>query len=129
MKIGIIGSAVVGQTLGAKLLELGHDVVIGTRTPGNLSEAKGMGGSLADWLRANPTGRVATNAEAAAHGELIINATHDSISALTIAGAENLSGKVLLDVSNPLDFSKGMPPTLTVKDTDRSEERRVGKEC
>jgi 8-hydroxy-5-deazaflavin:NADPH oxidoreductase len=120
MKIGIIGSAVVGQTLAAKLLQLGHDVVIGTRDPSNLNEAKGMGGTLGDWLRANPGGRVVTNEQAATHGELIINATNGegALNALTLAGAENLGGKVLIDVSNPLDFSKGMPPTLTVKDTD-----------
>ena len=122
MKIGVIGSAVVGQTVGAKLISLGHDVAIGTRDPSNLSEAKGMGGTLADWLTANPGGRVVTNAEAAAHGELIINATSGdgAINALTLAGAENLAGKVLLDIANPLDFSKGMPPTLSIKDTSRS---------
>ena len=120
MNVGIIGSAVVGQTLGSKLVQLGHDVVIGTRDPQNLTEPRGMGGSLGDWLIANPGARVGTNAEAALHGELVISATNGdgALNALQLAGAENLAGKVLIDVSNPLDFSKGMPPTLTVKDTD-----------
>jgi 8-hydroxy-5-deazaflavin:NADPH oxidoreductase len=120
MKIAVIGSAMVGQIVGAKLVELGHDVIIGTRDPKQLGEVKGMGGTLAGWMAANPAGRVATNAEAAAHGELIINATNgmNSVSALTLAGAENLAGKILVDIANPLDFSKGMPPTLSIVNDD-----------
>ncbi|MGL4745940.1 MAG: NADPH-dependent F420 reductase [Phycicoccus sp.] len=120
MKIAVIGSAMVGQVVAAKLVELGHDVVIGTRDPDDLSGTKGMGGTLGDWLAANPGGRVATNAEAAAHGEIVVNATNGAatIEALTLAGAENLAGKVLIDIANPLDFSKGMPPTLFVSNDD-----------
>ncbi len=110
MKVGVIGSGMVGQTIAAKLAALGHEVVIGTRDPSKLTE----------WLAANPNGQAASNAEAAAHGELIVNATNGagSVEALTLAGADNLAGKVLLDISNPLDFSKGMPPTLFIKDDD-----------
>jgi 8-hydroxy-5-deazaflavin:NADPH oxidoreductase len=99
VRIGILGTGVVGQTLAAKLRELGHDVVIGSRTEGEDKRPF---------------------AEAAAHGELLINATGggNSLAALEAAGAENLSGKVLIDVSNPLDFSKGMPPTLSVCNDD-----------
>jgi 8-hydroxy-5-deazaflavin:NADPH oxidoreductase len=120
MKIGIIGSAHVAQTVGGKLSHMGHDVVLGTRDPSKLDDKKGFGGTLSEWLTAHPAGRVATNAEAAAHGELLINATNGdgAINALTLAGADNLAGKVLIDISNPLDFSKGMPPTLFIKDTD-----------
>jgi hypothetical protein len=120
MKIGIIGSAHVAQTVGGKLVQMGHDVVLGTRDPSKLDNKKGGGGTLRDWLGAHPSGRVATNAEAAAHGDLLINATNGdgAINALTLAGAQNLAGKVLIDISNPLDFSKGMPPTLFVKDSD-----------
>ncbi|MGL5866798.1 MAG: NADPH-dependent F420 reductase [Dermatophilaceae bacterium] len=120
MKIAVIGSAMVGQVVAAKLVELGHDVVIGTRDPQNLTETKGMGGTLSDWLTANPAGRVATNAEAAAHGEIVVNATNGaaSVDALTLAGAENLAGKILIDIANPLDFSKGMPPTLFLSNHD-----------
>jgi predicted dinucleotide-binding enzyme len=121
MRIGIIGSGVVGQTLGAKLAERGEDVVLGTRSPGQLDEKRGLGNSLGDWLQQTKgRGRIATFAEAAAHGECVINATAGtgSLDALKAAGAQNLDGKILLDISNPLDFSRGMPPSLTVVNTD-----------
>jgi predicted dinucleotide-binding enzyme len=121
MKIGIIGSGVVGQTLGTKLVSVGEDVVLGTRSPAKLDDKKGMGASLGDWLKATKgKGRIATFAEAAAHGEIVINATSGTVSleALRLAGAANLKGKILIDVANPLDFSKGMPPSLTVCNTD-----------
>jgi predicted dinucleotide-binding enzyme len=121
MKIGILGSGIVGQTLGAKLIERGEDVVLGTRSPDKLDDKKGMGGSLKDWLAGTKgKGRIATFADAAQHGELVINATSGMVSleALKLAGEQNLSGKILIDVANPLDFSKGMPPSLTVSNTD-----------
>ena len=121
MRIGIIGSGVVGQTIGAKLVECGEDVVLGTRSPGSLNDKRGFGQSLDDWLKATGNkARVGTFADAAAHGEIVINATSGtgSLEALEMAGEQNLSGKILIDISNPLDFSKGMPPTLTVCNTD-----------
>ncbi|MEO7909100.1 MAG: NAD(P)-binding domain-containing protein [Roseiflexaceae bacterium] len=111
MKVGILGSGVVGQTLGGKLVELGHDVVIGTRDPAKLAE----------WLdKLGDHARVASPAEAAAHGEIVVNATSGkgSLEALQLAGEEHLSGKILIDIANPLDFSRGMPPSLTVSNTD-----------
>src|SRR5262245_65551181 len=87
MKIGIIGSGVVAQTLGTKLIELGHDVVLGTRDPGKLDEKKNMTGTLREWIasvnktgKGEKKGKVATFQEAAAHGELLINATHGQAS-------------------------------------------------
>jgi predicted dinucleotide-binding enzyme len=121
MKIGIIGSGVVAQTIGAKLASVGEDVVLGTRSPENLSEKRGMGSTLEDWLKAaGSNGRIATFGDAAAHGEIVFNLTsgNASIEALNLAGADNLAGKILVDVSNPLDFSKGFPPFLTVCNTD-----------
>ena len=121
MRIGIIGSGIVGQTLGAKLVERGEDVVLGTRSPGSLSDKRGHGQSLDDWLKATGNeARVATFADAALHGEIVINATSGtgSLEALRLAGEQNLRGKILIDISNPLDFSKGMPPTMTVCNTD-----------
>jgi predicted dinucleotide-binding enzyme len=96
MQIGMLGTGVVGQTLGGKLTELGHEVKVGSRDPER---------SFAD---------------AAAFGELVFNATAGtaSLEALRAAGAANLAGKVLVDVANPLDFSKGFPPTLSVCNTD-----------
>jgi 8-hydroxy-5-deazaflavin:NADPH oxidoreductase len=121
MKIGIIGSGVVGQTLGAKLVEVGEDVVLGTRTPGNLDDKRGTGAPLNEWVKkTGGKGRVASFADAAAHGEILINATAGmvSVEALRLAGERNLDGKILIDVSNPLDFSRGFPPTLSVCNTD-----------
>lgn len=115
MKIGIIGGGSVGQTLAAKLLANGHDVVIGIRsvTTAELVKERNFAATLAEW-QATTGGRVATMAEAAAHGEIVINATSGMVSldALAQAGAANLNGKVLIDVANPLDFSHGMPAFL-----------------
>jgi predicted dinucleotide-binding enzyme len=111
MKVGIIGSGIVGQTIGAKLAAAGQDVMIGTRDAGKLS----------DWLSGlEHSVKVGSNAETAAHGEVLINATNGggALQALQLAGAANLSGKILIDISNPLDFSQGFPPSLTVCNTD-----------
>ncbi|HEY3257861.1 MAG TPA: NAD(P)-binding domain-containing protein [Gemmatimonadaceae bacterium] len=121
MKVGIVGSGVVGQTLGAKLVVCGEDVILGTRSPGDIERKRGMGPPLKDCLtQTGNKGRIATFAEAAAHGEMVINATSGmgSVEALTLAGENNLDGKILIDVANPLDFSHGMPPSLTVCNTD-----------
>jgi 8-hydroxy-5-deazaflavin:NADPH oxidoreductase len=124
MKIGILGTGVVGQSLGGKLASGGHDVAIGTRDP-EASMARteapwpGMP-PFSEWLQANPGVRVVTFAEAAAHGEIVVNATAGQVSVdvLQAAGADNLAGKILIDIANPLDFSAGFPPTLTVANTD-----------
>jgi len=112
MKIGIIGSGVVAQTLGTKLIELGHDVVLGTRDPAKLDEKKNMAGTLREWIAKTKKGKVATFQEAAAHGDLLFNVTNgqSSIEALKLAAADKVGTKVLIDTSNELDFSKGMPP-------------------
>src|SRR5687767_10270263 len=101
----------VGRMISAKCAELGHDVRIGTRDVEALmsrSDPDRMGNvSFAEWAQSSPSVTPATFAEAATHGEIVINATNGtaSIEALTAAGADNLAGKVLIDVSNPLDFS------------------------
>jgi 8-hydroxy-5-deazaflavin:NADPH oxidoreductase len=115
MKIGIIGSGVVAQTLGAKLIELGHDVVLGTRDPSKLDDKKNMAATLREWLaQTGDKGRVVTFKDAAAHGELLFNATMGqvSIDALRSAAADKVGGKVLIDTGNELDFSKGTPPRV-----------------
>jgi predicted dinucleotide-binding enzyme len=124
MRIGILGTGVVGQTLGGKLAELGHDVMIGTRDVEKTlasKEKNAMGmPPFAEWQKDHQQVRLGTFAEAAAHGEAAINATSGGVSlnALRMAGERGLAGKVLIDAANPLDFSKGMPPTLTVCNTD-----------
>jgi predicted dinucleotide-binding enzyme len=118
MKISIIGTGGVGQTIASKLNELGHEVVIGTR---NVAEKLAVTASdnygnppFREWHKNNSKVKLDTFAQAAAFGEIVINATHggSSVEALKMAGAKNLSGKILVDIANPLDFSKGMPPSL-----------------
>ncbi|WP_102127481.1 NADPH-dependent F420 reductase [Deinococcus planocerae] len=126
MKIGILGSGVVGQVIGQKVAELGHDVMIGTRDPANLGEPRGWAPSLGAWLAdTNGRGRVGTFAQAAAYGELLVNATNGlaSLDALRQAGAQPLGNKVMLDLANELDVSRGMPPrSLATDDRSLAEE-------
>jgi predicted dinucleotide-binding enzyme len=124
MNIGIFGTGVVGQTLGAALAAKGHEVMIGTRDPA-ATMARETGTAFdptpfREWMGANPAVRLGTFAEAARFGEALINATSGdgAMPALEAAGAEALGSKVMLDIANPLDFSKGMPPTLSVSNTD-----------
>jgi hypothetical protein len=116
MRIGMIGGGSVGQTLGAGLARLGHEVRLGVRSAAaaDLAKTRGNAQPLADWTAATGV-PVVTMAEAAAHGEAVFNATRGeaSLAALALAGPGNLAGKVLVDVANPLDFSQGMPPFLT----------------
>jgi 8-hydroxy-5-deazaflavin:NADPH oxidoreductase len=124
MKIAVLGTGTVGRALAGRISSLGHDVVVGTRDPKATlarTEPDRMGNPpFASWLADHPKVKLLPFAEAAAHGDLIVNATSGNVSlaALGEAGEENLNGKVLLDASNPLDLSGGFPPTMFVKDTD-----------
>jgi predicted dinucleotide-binding enzyme len=108
----------VGQAIGTALAAKGHSVMLGARQAGKPEAAA--------WAKA--AGAPASQgsfADAAAHGEFLFNATKGdgSLKALESAGAGNLAGKVLVDISNPLDFSKGMPPSLFVGNTDSLAEQ------
>jgi predicted dinucleotide-binding enzyme len=121
MRIGVLGTGTVGRTLAGKLVSLGHEVMMGSRQAGNERAVA--------WAR--EAGQLADEgnfAEAAGFGEMVVNATAGaaSLDALVSAEAENLTGKVLLDVANPLDFSAGMPPTLTVCNTESLGEKIQG---
>jgi 8-hydroxy-5-deazaflavin:NADPH oxidoreductase len=118
MRIGVLGTGVVGQTLATKLVSLGHEVKMGSRQAGNEKALEWAG-------QAGAGASEGSFADAAEHGELVINATAGAVAvdALRMAGADNLAGKVLSDVSNPLDFSRGMPPTLTVCNDDSVAEQ------
>jgi 8-hydroxy-5-deazaflavin:NADPH oxidoreductase len=117
MDIAVLGTGSVGRTLARGLAGVGHSVVVGTRDPAQTRRRE-------DWLAADDI-TLDTFAEAAAGGEVIVNATNGaaSLSVLGDAGVDNLAGKVVLDVANPLDMSHGFPPTLTVKDTDSLAEQ------
>lgn len=113
MRIAVLGTGDVGNRLATKLVSLGNEVMMGSRTAKNpkaTAWAKAMG------ARAS----AGTFEDAAKFGEMVFNCTAGaaSLEALKLAGKKNLAAKVLVDVANPLDFSKGMPPTLTVCNTD-----------
>ena len=124
MRVGVLGTGMVGQALAGKLAALGHEVAVGTRDPQETlarSDPDYLGNPpFATWLETHSGVRLGTPAEAAADAELIVNATNGagSVAMLESAGEENLAGKVLVDVANPLDASQGMPPSLFVCNMD-----------
>jgi predicted dinucleotide-binding enzyme len=112
MKYGVLGTGMVGQTLATKLVELGNDVMMGARNAQN-EKAR-------TWAESAGTGaRTGTFADAARHGEVILNCTQGAVSldALRSIARNDLAGKVLVDVANPLDFSGGAL-RLTISNTD-----------
>ncbi len=112
MKIGLLGSGNVGQTIGSKLVQLGHDVMMGSRDAANPK-------AIAWAKKEGHNALYGTFMNAAAFGEIIINCTLGSVSldALRLAGEENLKDKILIDTANPLDYSTDIW-TLTVCNTD-----------
>jgi predicted dinucleotide-binding enzyme len=111
MKIGILGSGDVGRRLGDGCIRYGHQVMIGTRNP----EKKELQEWI-DYLKHTENAFVGTFAEAASFGELIIISTlwEGTKNAINLAGLSNFNGKIVIDTTNPLDFSKGMPPQLSI---------------
>jgi predicted dinucleotide-binding enzyme len=116
MRYAGLGTGMVGQAISARLAGLGHEVVMGSRDANNPK-------ALA-WA-ADKEVQVATFADAAAHGEVVVNATGGAVTldVLAMAGAANLAGKVLVDLSNPMDPASGFPPTLLVANTDSMGEQ------
>ena len=129
MKIGILGTGVVGQNIAEKLSQLGHEVMMGTRDKQVTLAKSGKDNfgrpPVSEWLKNNSKVQLGTFTEAAEFGELLVNATNGfgTMPALEAAGNNNLSGKIIIDISNPLDFSKGMPPTLFISNTDSLAEQ------
>lgn len=120
MNIAVLGTGMVGETIGTALLAQGHHICLGSRSP---QLAKSVA-----WVEKNgPSARQGTFAEAAAFGELIINATKGryALEALSLAGDTHLNDKILIDVSNPLDESTGMPPALIAE---LSNQNSLGEE-
>ena len=118
MRIGILGTGIVGQTIGSALVHRGHEVRLGSRTANN---PKAL-----DWVAAHgERASQGTFADAATFGTLMFNCTAGtaSLEALHAAGIGNLAGKILIDVANPLDFSRGMPPILSICNADSLAER------
>lgn len=123
-KISVFGTGVVAQTMAEKLSGLNYQVMMGTRDVSATLSREGNDNfgrqPFKDWKLQHPDIQLGTYAEAAAFSDFIINATNGagSIEALELAGKENLANKLVLDIANPLDFSKGMPPSLFVCNTD-----------
>ncbi len=112
MRYGVVGTGMVGQTLGTKLVGLGHDVMMGSRSAQN-EKARA-------WLAAvGGRARASTFADAARHGEILVNCTQGTVSLDVLRSVDrgDLAGKVLIDVANPLDFSTGSL-TLSICNTD-----------
>ncbi|MED7953707.1 NAD(P)-binding domain-containing protein [Streptomyces sp. BE303] len=118
MRYGVMGTGGVGRTIADKLVALGHEVTIGSRSRGNEN-------AVAWAEQAGPTGHAGTFADAAEFGEVVVNATAGTVSldALRAAGADRLAGKVLIDLSNPLVFSPEGAVTLDPVNTDSVGER------
>ena len=118
MRVGVLGTGDVGQVLGAAFATLGHEVRMGSRTPDN-EKARA-------WVaRVGHRASAGTFADAAGFGEVIVLATlwEGTEHALHLAGPESFAGKVVIDATNPLDFSGGVPPKLAVGHTDSGGER------
>ena len=118
MNIGILGTGIVGQTIGTRLIELGHGVKLGSRTANN--------GNARAWAKFNgDPASYGTFADAAEFGEILFNCTAGkwSLAALSTPKTSDLNNKVLIDVSSPLDYTRGLPPTLTVCNTDSLAEQ------
>jgi 8-hydroxy-5-deazaflavin:NADPH oxidoreductase len=121
MRVGILGSGVVAQTLGAGFLGHGHEVMLGTRDAGK----------LADWVAANPAGRVGSFAEAAAFGEIAVLAVKGSAAAdcLRAAGPASLAGKLVIDTTNPIGDAPPVNGVLSFfTDLDESLMERLQRE-
>ena len=110
MEIAVLGTGAVGRTLSARLAELGHDVRLGTRDPAATRARE-------EWTEVSGV-ELATFADATAGADLVLHAGSGVAALDLLGGAGDLAGKVLVDISNPLDFSAGFPPTLSGKDTD-----------
>jgi 8-hydroxy-5-deazaflavin:NADPH oxidoreductase len=117
-RVGVLGTGEVGRRLAAGFSGRGHDVMIGSRDPGKPE--------LRDWLSGDGAGvEVGTFADAAAHGELLVLALlgNAAVEVIAAAGCDHFSGKVVIDAMNPLDFSRGFPPKLSIRGEDSLGER------
>lgn len=129
MRIGILGTGVVGRALAEGFGGTDHDVMIGTRDVDALmarTDPDAMGNApFAAWHAEHVRVKVGTFAKVGGHGEELVNATlgAGSIDALKAAGAGDVDGRIVIDTSNPLDFSAGFPPSLFVGNTDSLAEK------
>jgi predicted dinucleotide-binding enzyme len=117
-RVGVLGSGEVGRRLAAGFRSRGHDVMIGSRDPSKPE--------LREWVSGDGAGvEPGTFAQAAEHGELLALAVLGDAADEAIADARpgNFTGKVVIDAMNPLDFSGGFPPKLSISGEDSLGER------
>ena len=117
MKFAVLGTGMVGRAIAGRLVEVGHQVVMGTRDP---VATRARDDDMSAWLADHGDVGLLPFGEVAADAEVVVNASNGlaALDILAQVGAAALAGKILIDISNPLDFSQGFPPTLSVKDTD-----------
>ncbi|WP_051370791.1 NADPH-dependent F420 reductase [Streptomyces sp. 142MFCol3.1] len=119
MRIGVLGTGMVGKAIASRLVEVGHEVRLGSRTSDNEN--------LLNWVEENgESASGGTFADAAAFGSVVVNATRGIISldVLEAAGEENLAGKTVMDVANPLVITSEVePPSLGILNDDSLGER------
>ncbi|MFW5656834.1 MAG: NADPH-dependent F420 reductase [Bacteroidota bacterium] len=124
MKVAVLGTGFVGQTLASKLVSLNYEVIMGTRksteTMARITPSQMVGTSFAEWYSKNKAVQLMNFSELPLDMDIFINATSGkaSIDVLTRVGNKVLADKIILDVANPLDFSTGMPPTLFISNND-----------
>ncbi len=123
MNISVLGTGVVGRAHAEKLVSLGHSVTVGTKdVQKTMSEQQpdGMGNPpFSVWHKDHAQVKLATFADAAKSGDIIFEALHGAIVVEVLKGVEaELAGKIVIDIANPLDFSRGMPPSLFISNTD-----------
>ena len=128
MKISVLGTGIVGQTIAAKLSQLGHQVFMGTRNPlqtiQNKEPNRMTGVIFNDWYQINSEIELLPFGEVAKNTDLVVNASSGktTISTLEMVGEENLAGKILIDIANPLDFSNGFPSINPVNNDSLGEQ-------
>jgi len=118
MKFGVLGTGMVGRAIASKLVSRGHHVMMGTRALGNFTAS--------EWAAAaGDNARAGSFAEAASFGDILFNCVHGAhtLEALESAGQAALRGKILIDITNPMDYSQGDPPLLLYCNDDSLGER------
>ena len=123
MKVAVLGTGMVGRAHAGKLAELGHEVFIGTNNVSKTLNEKKLNSTNSPafkiWLKKHPQIKLTTFAEAASQGKIVWEALNGAIALEVLKNLKKeLNNKILIDISNPLDFSKGMPPTLFISNTD-----------
>lgn len=123
MKVAVLGTGMVGRAHAARLTELGHEVLLGTQNVDDKlgsAETDAMGNPpFSEWHKDNSSVKLVPFAEATEQGEIVINALSGQITLEVLKGLEmSIGDKIIIDIANPLDFSNGMPPTLSICNTD-----------